>query len=514
MFASALIVFREVFEIVLIVGIVLAATRDMPHRTKAIAIGFATGLLGAGIVAAFTGYISNLAEGVGQEMFNSMILFTAAAFIGWTLLWMKQHSREMKTRFTQIGEAVADGTLPYISLSIIIMLAILREGSEIVLFSYGMLATGASLQNLLMGAGIGMAGGTLIGVFLYKGMIRLPVKLFFQVTSTLLMLLVAGMMSQAFGYLVAAGSFEQLSNVVWDSSWLLQEGSLIGQSLKVLIGYTAQPTAIQLIAYLSTLGGLYLMLRITEGRKFKTRTAATAMIAGILVILFAPDAAHASKKVYAPYVEKGEVELEWRGGYKIDDESDVNGSWKQKLALGYGVTDYWFTEVYGEVEHDGASDGNTELTAIEWENKFQLTQPGEYFVDLGALVEYVHFLEDDGADKLEGKLLIAKDTGNFTHLANLVVEREVGDNSEDETEYGAAWSTRYRYSPKFEPGIEIYSDFGDFDNDFDEQGHQIGPVAYGQLTEHVAYDAGVLFGVSDAAPDAELKAIIEYEWRF
>ena len=66
----------------------------------------------------------------------------------------------------------------------------------------------------------------------------------------------------------------------------------------------------------------------------------------------------------------------------------------------------------------------------------------------------------------------------------------------------------------FEPGIEIYSEFGDFDNDFDEQGHSIGPVAYGKLFDNIGYDTGVLFGVSDAAPDVELKAVLEYELMF
>ena len=104
MLSSAIVVFREVFEIVLIVGIVLAATREMPHRAKAVLLGFGGGLAGSALVALFTGAISGFAQGLGQEYFNAAILFTAAGFIGWTLLWMKRHAKEMRQNFEKIGK--------------------------------------------------------------------------------------------------------------------------------------------------------------------------------------------------------------------------------------------------------------------------------------------------------------------------------------------------------------------------------------------------------------------------
>lgn len=264
MLGSAIVVFREVFEIVLIVGIVLAATQNMPHRFKAIAIGMIAGLAGAGLLALFTDKVSEMAEGVGQEYFNAGVLFTAALFISWTLLWMKKHSRNMKQKFEQLGKTVTEGDAPFLVLSAVIGLAILREGSEIVLFTYGMLASGQSAMSILGGATLGMIGGLVVGGLFYFGLIRLSMKLFFQVTSGLLILLVAGMMSQAFGFLVAAGDFENLSQTMWDSSALLTEDSIIGQTLGVMIGYTSRPVTIQVIAFALTVISLLAALKMVE----------------------------------------------------------------------------------------------------------------------------------------------------------------------------------------------------------------------------------------------------------
>jgi high-affinity iron transporter len=267
MLTSAIIFFREVFEIVLIVGIVLAATRGLPGRSKWIYLGFAGGLVGSALVALFTESISNFADGLGQEIFNAAILFTAALFIGWTVIWMKRHAREMKAHFTKVGEAVAAGDIPSYSLSLVIALAILREGSEMVLFSYGMLASGQSAFNLITGAIIGLAGGLVVGGLLYLGLLKISPRYFLQFTSWLLVLLVAGMMSQGVGLLIAAGYFENFSSIVWNSSWLLADDHILGESLGVLIGYTSRPAEAQLLVYAATFAVLLGLMKLAEKNK-------------------------------------------------------------------------------------------------------------------------------------------------------------------------------------------------------------------------------------------------------
>lgn len=244
------------------------------------------------------------------------------------------------------------------------------------------------------------------------------------------------------------------------------------------------------------------------------RSTLILAITTVFGLLAFSQSAYATKKVYNPYVEEHELELEWRGGFTHDDEDDeADGAWEQKAAVGYGFTNWFFGEIYGEFEKEG-DDDDVEFSAIELEGKFQLTERGQFWVDVGLLAEYeINTLS--GPDKIEGKLLLSKDIGKFSHTANIALETEVGDDAEHEVEAGLSWSTRYRYKEEFEPGFEIHSEFGPIDDPggFDEESHQIGPVVYGKVG-NFKYDVGYLFGVSDGAPDGEVKGILEYEWHF
>jgi high-affinity iron transporter len=265
--AVALIVYREVLEIAMILGVVLAATRGLAGRNKWIGLGFIGGLAGAGCVAVFASTISSMAEGMGQEFFNAIILFAAALVIGWTVLWMRTHAREMSAHMKKIGQEVCDGKLPGITLSLVIGLAMLREGAEIVLFLYGQILQEKSLFAIANGALGGLMFGTITGGLLYVGLIKMSSRYMLKVTSWLLILLVAGLSAQGAEFLSAAGYFPNLSSTVWNSSWLLSDHSLVGQALHTLIGYTAQPTAIGLIFYGGTLALLIGLIAFTERKK-------------------------------------------------------------------------------------------------------------------------------------------------------------------------------------------------------------------------------------------------------
>ncbi|MBY0407952.1 MAG: FTR1 family protein, partial [Rickettsiales bacterium] len=159
MFSTALIVFREALEIAMILGIVLSATRGLVGRGWWVLGGMGAGVAGAALVAVFAQSISEAADGMGQELFNAGILFAAAGLIGWTVVWMQQHAREMSAHLKQVGRDVAAGTLPSTSLSLIVGLAMLREASEIVLFVYGMLVSGEAAATVLSGAALGLFFG-------------------------------------------------------------------------------------------------------------------------------------------------------------------------------------------------------------------------------------------------------------------------------------------------------------------------------------------------------------------
>jgi high-affinity iron transporter len=267
MLPIAVIIFREALEIAMILGLVLAATRGLPHRLAWVTLGLVAGVTGAGLVAVFAGEISALASGNGQEFFNAGILFTAALMIGWTALWMRSHAREFAGRLKSVGKTVTEGGLTGFSLSLIVGLALLREGTEIVLFLYGMVVTHQPFVTILEGSLIGGLLGFLAGALLYFGLIRLSVRYMLTVTGWLLMLMVAGLSAQGAGSLVAAGYFSKYSRPLWNSASILSEDSIPGKALHGLVGYSERPSLIEGVFYLVTLITLlFLSLRIDRAK--------------------------------------------------------------------------------------------------------------------------------------------------------------------------------------------------------------------------------------------------------
>jgi high-affinity iron transporter len=264
MLGALIIVFREVIEAGLIVGIVMAATRGVAGRGRWITIGVGGGVLGATIVAMFAGVISDAFQGAGQELFNASILGVAVIMLMWHNAWMARHGREIADEMRRIGNAVSEGAKPLTALAIVVGLAVLREGSEVVLFLYGILASGTSGSALLVGGLLGIAAGAAFTALTYLGLLAIPSRYIFSVTSWLIALLAAGMAAQAVQFLNNAGMVVALDRPLWDTSWLLSEKSIFGRLLHTLIGYIDQPTEMQLLAYIATLFAMFLLMRIAR----------------------------------------------------------------------------------------------------------------------------------------------------------------------------------------------------------------------------------------------------------
>ena len=254
MLATAIIVFREVLEAALIVGIVLAASQGVSRRGLWVGGGIAGGIAGALAVAGGAETIAAMAEGVGQEVFNALVLLAAVMMLGWHNIWMTRHGREMTLAANRLGAAVRAGTQTLWALAGAVGLAVLREGSEIVLFLYGIAASGGGgLLAMTLGGALGLLAGVVCGAALYLGLVRIPLRHLFSVTSWLVLLLAAGMASQAAAFLLQADLVPALGTTLWDTSFLLSEQSIPGKVLHTLIGYTAEPAGIQLVFYLATL---------------------------------------------------------------------------------------------------------------------------------------------------------------------------------------------------------------------------------------------------------------------
>jgi high-affinity iron transporter len=267
MFGTAIIMFREVLEAALIIGIIAAATRSVPHSRKWLAAGVLAGLAGAGIVASFTDVISSLASGIGQEIFNAIVLGIAVLMLAWHNIWMSSHGAALAASAKSVGREISNGSRECSILLVIVGLAVLREGSEAVLFLYGIAASNAGGQSsMLLGGVIGVLAGVALGYIIYAGLLRIPMRWFFTATGVLVLLLAAGMASQAAHFLIQADLLPSLATPIWDTSAMLPESGLSGMLLHSLIGYESRPAGMQLVFYVTALAV------IASGMKWAKRT--------------------------------------------------------------------------------------------------------------------------------------------------------------------------------------------------------------------------------------------------
>jgi high-affinity iron transporter len=267
MLASLVIVFREVIEAGLIVGIVLAATRGVARRGWWVSCGVVGGTLGACIVAAFAGELGALFNGSGQEFFNAAILLVAVGMLTWHNAWMAGHGRELAREVRAVGAAVAEGHRPLTALAIVVGVAVLREGSEVVLFLYGIFATGGTtVTAMVAGGALGVALGAGVSALIYLGLLAVPAHRLFTVTTGLITLLAAGLASQAVFFLQQADYLQGLATPLWDTSWLLRDDSVPGRLMHTLIGYTAMPDGAQLLAYAMVIAMMLALMRLARGR--------------------------------------------------------------------------------------------------------------------------------------------------------------------------------------------------------------------------------------------------------
>jgi high-affinity iron transporter len=268
MLGALIIVFREVIEAGLIVGIVLAVTKGLAGSRLAITAGVAAGVLGASLVAAFAGAIGEALAGVGQEIFNATILLIAVVMLIWHNVWMASHGRELAADVKRVGEAVRTGSQSIFALGVVCAVAVMREGSEVALFMYGLVATGGSTATeLVVGSLLGVAAGIAVTALTYLGLVAIPQRRLFAVTTGLISLLAAGLAAQAVLFLQQAGVLTMLSETAWDTSAILSDTSLFGRVLHTLIGYSDQPSVLQVVAYCLTLAIIVVLTKTVGSRR-------------------------------------------------------------------------------------------------------------------------------------------------------------------------------------------------------------------------------------------------------
>jgi hypothetical protein len=225
-------------------------------------------------------------------------------------------------------------------------------------------------------------------------------------------------------------------------------------------------------------------------------------------------AAEPADYVYTPTVEYGEREIDFKAGRANTHGADQQSA--ASIGFGYGAKPHWFTEFYSKYESVGA--GPTHFDAWEWENKFQLTETGEYPVDVGFVVELEHPQDRDEGYEARFGPLFQTEFGRFQLNGNLLFGRQYRAAAAEPMKFGYQWQVKYRWAEAFEFGLQGFGDMGPW-NDWDpadQQSHRFGPAVFGMLPvgvhKAIRYNAALLLKTSSGAPNSTFRMQIEYEF--
>ena len=213
--------------------------------------------------------------------------------------------------------------------------------------------------------------------------------------------------------------------------------------------------------------------------------------------------------VYSPHVNQGQSEIEMRGFYMRDGRFDFDGQAASELSLSHAFTGWWKPEVYF-VKFENNPGEDKGLVGYEFENTFQFTEPGRYWIDAGFLASLEVPKIEGEKNTLEFGPLFEKTIGRFDHRVNLIWEKEIGAGAAAHYGFRYSYSGTYSLSSLFKPGIEFYGRP-------DDHAYQIGPIAHGEwhvpgTTGSVEYRIGLLRGINASAPRRTWLAQVEYEF--
>jgi len=272
--SSFLITLREGLEAGLIVAIILAylkATHQRPHfRTVLIAALAAVAVSLAAGAAIFA--VAGEFEGRTAEAFEGTAMLLAVGVLSWMVVWMKRQAAGIKkTLETDLAQAIGVGSA--FALALIPFTAILREGLETAVFLFAATRTSTPLEST-MGASAGILAATALTWGIYSGGYRINLRVFFNVTGVMLIILAAGLLVNGLKELHEAAVIGNLGPHVWDTYNVVADNSQLGKFLGTILGYDSSPYLGVVIAYVA-----YLVLALsffTFGRAPSPRAAAAA----------------------------------------------------------------------------------------------------------------------------------------------------------------------------------------------------------------------------------------------
>lgn len=254
MLASFMLALREGMEGALIIGVLLGSLNALDYRQgrRSVWLGVVSAVLGSLAAGLILNLIGARFTGRAEEIFEGITMLLAAGVLTWVIFWMKRQAREMNKRMREdVQQAISSGG--GFALFSVAFLSIIREGVELALFLTAV-AVDQERSSVWIGAGLGLAAAVVLGILLFRSLIKLDLTRFFQVTSLMLILFAAGLAAHGVHELIEAGLISALIDPIWDINHILDENSVVGQLLKTLFGYNGNPSLTEFLAYLLYFG--------------------------------------------------------------------------------------------------------------------------------------------------------------------------------------------------------------------------------------------------------------------
>lgn len=246
--SALLLTLREGTEMALVVGIVLAYLGQIDARPARRWVWLGAGaaaLVSLGFLAVLNA-LDREFEGATEQLFEGTTMLLAAAFLTWMILWMSRNSRSLKGELQRGISAALDRGGAAWGVFLLVFFAVVREGVELALLLFA-----APGEGKLLGTVLGLAGAVGIGTLIYAFGRRVDLRTFFRITTALLVVFAAGLVSHAAHEFAEAGLLAGVEGpVLWSTKSVLSEDEGLGAVLRSLFGYADSPHAIEVAAYL------------------------------------------------------------------------------------------------------------------------------------------------------------------------------------------------------------------------------------------------------------------------
>ena len=273
MVANYLIGLREGLEAALVVSILVAYLVKTGRRDQLAALWAGVGVAVAASLA-FGAVLTFGPSGLSfeaQEAIGGTLSIVAVGLVTWMIFWMARTARHMKSDLHhKLDDALGAGKQAVL---VVAMLAVGREGLETALFLWasaqattGSAAGAGPSYGPLVGAALGLGTAVLFGWLIYRGALRLNLRVFFAWTGLFLVVVAAGVLAYGVHDLQEAGILPGLNNLAFDVSSTIPPSSWYGSLLKGVFNFSPATTWLQLVAWVAYLvPTLYFFIRITWG---------------------------------------------------------------------------------------------------------------------------------------------------------------------------------------------------------------------------------------------------------